>query len=208
MKRIMIALFITFASLCCVGWADGMGAISKASNVNVFDYVERFTANLNEYRYTYNNDSEVEWTNNVGCLDNPEGNMFIFNGGTVAYDDGNNICSVIMEFYENADTVKTDYIKCMIMISALEYNATEQWAMSQFFNEGLSGTGNVYMESNEILGQIWSNVGNKLESKMVDGDVYFAYSGKQFNYYIEYCEMKNEDGTIKRKWVDLVAPGK
>lgn len=208
MKRIMIALLITFASLCCAGQAEGLDITGKASNVNIFDYVERFTANLYEYRYTYNNDSNIEWTNNVGCIDNPEGNMFVFNGGTVAFDDNNNIRSVIMEFYEDADTMKTYYTKCMIMISALEYNATEQWAMNQFFNDGLSETGNVYTESNAILGQIWSNVGNRLESRMVDGDVYFAYSGKQFDYYIEYCEMKNEDGTIKRKWVDLIASGK
>lgn len=208
MKKIAIALLIVSAFLYCIGHAEGSRMTSKASNVNVLDYIERFTANLNEYRYTYNNDKDIQWTNNTGCLDYPSGKMAMFNGGMVFYDDNNNIRSVSMEFYENPDTVKTYYTKCMIMISALEYSATEQTAMNYFYNEGLPGTSNVYKESNDILGQIWDNVGKILESKMFEGELYFAYAGKQFDYYIEYCEMKNEDGTIKRRWVDLIASGK
>ena len=187
--------------------------LDRVSNLNAFEYVERFMANWDECRYVYFKDEDnfdFSMNHYVMCLNEFPMPMVDCAGGFIIFDDAINIRCIENNFYESEDTVHRDMMKCLVMISVLEFNNAEQEMMSTLYKYGLEEYENVYQAAINIFNEIWDAIdSNGAFDKAAAGYDPLLYSGKSFDYYLSYRQSEKADDKDKnREWFSLNAIAK
>lgn len=182
--------------------------LDVVSDTNAFEYVERFTSNWDKCKYEYfagDEDIDFERIFSTWYIADPLMSIVSSFGGTIIVDEALNIRCVsnVLEDFTDDGNKYTNLLKCIVMMSVLEYSAAEQSSMDLLSQ--LVGSKSTIEASTDTFLEIYGGLSLDVIRSAIAGDRMMVYSGKSFNYYVSYMKSNNEDGSLNQEWLVLEA---
>ena len=200
MKRFLkiTALALTFVMLACTASALPNAKSNLTVRVPLAEFTQLFVSRMFEFQDLLSREFDMDLNSSPAI--NIDGKLLINTAAGPAYinEDDLTVSSVSSRYlsYDDLSTIDNDLASCILMLSALEYDALQDDLLPI---TGSSPVYEAYMTFSDDISPLINDAAGKAKAELTPVKV---YSGN-YDYYIVYNEVELEGET--RKWISLEA---